>query len=97
MTYDNSKSLTENAAKGEDITVPNITYKVAAEWSAPTYYDTETNEQLFDESSQSIQCYWVVSYNEDEHEVEEWIERFTWEQDAIDYKAQIERGINERA
>lgn len=51
-------------------------YRVVSEWSAPTYYDIDTNEELFDECDASIQALWIVSYDEDEHEIIEWLERF---------------------
>lgn len=54
----------------------NIIYKVVSEWSAPTYYDLDTNKELYDECDASIQALWVVSYDEDEHEIIEWLERF---------------------
>ena len=53
-----------------------ITYKVVSEWSAPTYYDIDTNERLWDECDASEQCLWIVSYDEDTNEIEEWLERF---------------------
>lgn len=53
-----------------------IQYRVVSEWAAPTYYDIDTNEELFDECDASIQALWVVSYDEDEHEIIEWLERF---------------------
>lgn len=54
----------------------NIIYKVVSEWSAPTYYDIDTNKQVYDECDASIQALWVVSYDTKEHEVVEWLERF---------------------
>ena len=54
----------------------NIIYKVVSEWSAPTFYDLDTNKELYDECEASIQALWVMSYDEDEHEIIEWLERF---------------------
>lgn len=54
----------------------SIKYKVVSEWAAPTYYDIDTNKELYDECDASIQALWVVSYDEDEHEIIEWLERF---------------------
>lgn len=54
----------------------NIIYKVVSEWAAPTYYDIDTNEELFDECDASVQALWVVSYDPEEHEIIEWLERF---------------------
>lgn len=52
----------------------SIKYKVVSEWAAPTYYDIDTNKELYDECNASIQALWVVSY--DNHEIIEWLERF---------------------
>lgn len=60
----------------------SIKYKVVSEWAAPTYYDIDTNEELYDECDASIQALWVVSYDEDEHEIIEWLERFTIDEDS---------------
>ena len=54
----------------------SIVYKVVSEWSSPTYYDVGTNEELYNECSGSEQCLWVVTYDTDSHEIEEWVERF---------------------
>lgn len=53
-----------------------IIYKVAEEWSAPTFYDIDTNEVLDDECNASVQALWVASYDPEEHEIIEWLERF---------------------
>ena len=54
----------------------SIIYKVVSEWSAPTYYDLDTNEELYNECDAMEQALWVVSYDTEEHEVVEWLERF---------------------
>ena len=60
----------------------SIKYKVVSEWAAPTYYDIDTNEELYDECDASVQALWVVSYDEDEHEIIEWLERFDTYEDS---------------
>ena len=54
----------------------NVIYKVVSEWSAPTYYDLDTNEELYDECDASEQALWVVSYDTEDKEIIEWLERF---------------------
>ena len=51
-------------------------YKLVSEWSAPTFYDYETNEVLYDECDASEQALWVVSYDTDNKEIIEWLERY---------------------
>lgn len=53
-----------------------IKYIVAEEWSAPTYYKHGTRETLYDECNASLQALWVVSYDEKNEEIVEWLERF---------------------
>lgn len=53
-----------------------IIYKVVEEWSAPTYQDIDTHKVLYDECNASVQALWVVSYDPEEHELIEWLERF---------------------
>lgn len=53
-----------------------IEYKVVEEWAAPTYVDYNTRETLYDECDSSVQALWVVSYDTEEKEVIEWLERF---------------------
>lgn len=54
----------------------NIIYKVVEEWAAPTFYELGTRKELYDECDSSIQALWVVSYDADENEIVEWLERF---------------------
>lgn len=54
----------------------SIIYKVAEEWAAPTFYELGTRKELYDECDQSIQALWVISYDTEENEVVEWLERF---------------------
>lgn len=64
---------------GADITRPengNIIYKVVEEWAAPTYIELGTNKELYDECQASIQALWVISYDTNENEVVDWLERF---------------------
>ena len=65
-------------------------YKVAYEYSAPDYYDNETGEKLYESCDASTQCYWVVSYDPEEKEIIEWIERFDNPDDALKYKISLE-------
>ena len=69
-------------------------YILVDEWSAPTYYLHDTNEELYDECESSIQALWAVSYDEEEHEIIEWLERFSLSEEdkAKEYIKQLERG-----
>lgn len=71
-----------------------ITYKIVAEWAAPTYYDLDTNAELYDECDSSCQRLWVVSYDEENKEIIEWLEDFMLhEKDkARDYIKQLKKG-----
>lgn len=71
-----------------------IKYRLAIEHSAPTYYDYDTNEELFDECQSSPQRLWVVSYDTEEDEVVEWIKDFLiGEEDrAREYIKKLEKG-----
>lgn len=60
-------------------------YKIVEEFSAPTYYDVETGEKLWESCDESSQGYWVISYNPEEEEIEEWIEVFPTIADAKQY------------
>lgn len=53
-----------------------IQYRVVEEWAAPTYYDYDTGEELYDECDGSYQRLWVISYDEDEREIVEWLEEY---------------------
>ena len=77
MKYDNNKSLTENALAGVDITTtPKIEYRLVYEYSAPTFYDADTEKELFDECQASPQRYWVVSYDTENDEIIDWLMDF---------------------
>ena len=54
----------------------SIKYKVVSEWAAPTYYEVGTNEVLYDECNASEQALWVVSYDTENKEIIEWLQRF---------------------
>lgn len=54
----------------------NIRYRVVEMWSAPTYYDYDTGKELYDECDSSCQQLWVVSYDDDEHEIVDWLEEY---------------------
>ena len=51
-------------------------YIIVDEWAAPTYYDHETGEMLYDECDSSIQRYWVATYDTENKEIVEWVEPF---------------------
>lgn len=70
-----------------------LEYRIVSEVSAPSYYDTTTNELLGEESDEEVQAYWVVTYNPKEKYIEEWIDRFYDEDQAIEVKNQIEKGL----
>lgn len=53
-----------------------IVYKVVEEWSAPTFYDIDTNEELYDECQANNQRLWVVSYDKDNKEIIDWLMDF---------------------
>lgn len=71
-----------------------IKYKVVDEWSAPTYYEHDTHEVLYDECNASIQGWWVVSYDEDEQEVVEWLERFDDAEKAVAWAKELNDKLN---
>ena len=67
-----------------------LEYKIVSEYAAPTYYDYETNDELMDTSDVTLQGYWVVSWDKEEKEIYEWIERFDDVNDAKRYRAELE-------
>lgn len=56
-------------------------YKLIYEVAAPKYYDYKSDKLLCQEDY-STQAFWVVSWDDENCEVVEWIERFY----AVDYK-----------
>lgn len=95
MEYDNNKSLTDNAVAGVDITAPQkIEYKIVYEYSAPTFYDIKTNEELYDECEASNQRLWVVSYDPENKEVIDWLMDFMLHEEdkANDYIEELKKG-----
>lgn len=60
-------------------------YKVVEEWSSPTYIDHETGNVLYETTDAERQCYWVVTYDLNEHEIIEWVEQFPSVELAKDY------------
>lgn len=71
-----------------------IKYRLAIEYSAPTYYDYDTDEELYDECQSSPQRLWVVSYDTEANEVVEWITDFLIgeEDKAREYIKGLEKG-----
>lgn len=69
-------------------------YILVDEWSAPTYYEHNTSNELYDECNSSIQRLWVVSYDEDEKEIIEWLQDFTLaqEDEALAYIKALKKG-----
>lgn len=51
-------------------------FKVVKELSCPDYVDYDTGKTLYSECDASVQCLWVVSFDPEEQEIMEWIERF---------------------
>lgn len=58
-------------------------YKVVEEWSRPVWYahNDALGRILHEESEDSIQSLWVVKYNTNTQEIEEWCERFYADED----------------
>lgn len=59
----------------------SIVYKLTDEWASPTYYEHNSDKQVYDECDASIQAYWVISYDIESDEVVEWLERYTLDQE----------------
>ena len=51
-------------------------YKIAVEYSAPTFYDIKTGEELYDECDADNQRLWVVSYDTENKEIIDWLQDF---------------------
>lgn len=66
-------------------------YKIVTEWAAPTYYDYDTNEELYDECQGNPQRLWVVSYDEENKEIIDWLMDFMLHEEdkARDYIKQL--------
>ena len=73
----------------------HIKYILVDEWSAPTYCEHNTSNELYNECDASVQRLWVVSYDEDEKEIIEWLQDFTLaqEDEALAYIKALERRI----
>ncbi len=69
-------------------------YRLVYEYSAPTFYDVETEEELFDECQASPQRLWVVSYDEENKEIVDWLMDFMLHEEdkARDYIKESEKG-----
>ena len=64
-------------------------YKIVEERGAPTYYDIETGKVLYESGEDGLMSYWVVLYNTEEQDIEEFIETFPNEQKAKEYMAKL--------
>lgn len=51
-------------------------YRLVYEYSAPTFYDVDTDEELFDECQGNNQRFWVVSYDTENKEIVDWLMDF---------------------
>lgn len=51
-------------------------YKLVVECSAPTYYDYETNKELYSICDEGPQNLWVCLWDDEENDAIEWIECF---------------------
>ena len=51
-------------------------YRLVYEYSAPTFYDVDTDEELFDECQANNQRFWVVSYDTENKEIVDWLMDF---------------------
>ena len=58
-----------------------IQYRLAYEYSSPSYYDIDTEETLWQSCDYSKQCLWVVSWDTQEKEIIEWLEQFNLAQE----------------
>ena len=69
-------------------------YRIVSEYSAPTFYDIDTNEELYDECSANNQRLWVVSYDEEQGEIIDWLMDFMLHEEdkARDYIKDLEKG-----
>lgn len=73
-------------------------YRIVSEYSAPTFYDIDTNEDLYDECQASNQRLWVVSYDEENKEIIDWLMDFMLHEEdkARDYIKELnEKGEHE--
>lgn len=69
-------------------------YRIVSEYSAPTFYDIDTNEELYDECQAYNQRLWVVSYDEENKEIIDWLMDFMLHEEdkARDYIKELEKG-----
>ena len=69
-------------------------YRIVAEYSAPTFYDIKTGEELYDECDASNQRLWVVSYDTENKEIIDWLQDFKlYEEDkANEYIKELRKG-----
>lgn len=71
-----------------------MSYKIVVEHSAPTFYDIGTGEELYDECQADDQRLWVVSYNDEEKEIIDWLQDFMLHEEdkARDYIKKLNKG-----
>ena len=69
-------------------------YRLVYEYSAPTFYDADTNEELFDECQGNNQRFWVVSYDTKEKEIVDWLMDFMLHEEdkAREYIKELKKG-----
>lgn len=69
-------------------------YKIVVEYSAPTFYDIKTNEELYDECQASNQRLWVVSYDTENKEIIDWLQDFMLHEEdkANEYIKELRKG-----
>ena len=69
-------------------------YRIVYEYSAPTFYDIKTNEELYDECQASNQRLWVVSYDTENKEIVDWLMDFMLHEEdkANDYIEELKKG-----
>lgn len=59
-----------------------LEYRIVNEVSRPRYYDFETGKLLGEDGSEDTQAYWVVLYDTETKEIDEWVNRFDDPDDA---------------
>lgn len=67
-------------------------YQIVEAWGAMAYYLPGSDELLYRETEDMRQCYWVVLYHPEEHDIIDWIEMFPTEEQAQEYKEKLDKG-----
>lgn len=65
-------------------------YKIISENAAPSYYDLETGNLVYEENDAFDLAFWVCSWDEEQEEVFEWVERFDTVAEAQKYIKKLE-------